>query len=1241
MRAALLVEPAGSTKRRGACARRWRAYREALAPRSAAARRRWRRRAGDAARRRAHAGARRRLIETPRAAGRAACRAGPLRARARAAARASCARGPAMSAARASGAASGRRRRRRARRSRDLAELERADGRIEEAAAAMARVIEAEPDAGRRADRLSRSASCTRSSAASAHAAAAYSRAAEEYPDDPRAARALERTQAAGGDKESALMRHLQRGRAQPGARADGADLRGAAARELGRATKRWRGSRWRSPPRRRSGRRSISPSSCSCRPAARRGGGGARPRRRGHRRARRWRRRAARAAARACSCARAAPATRWRWCARSPTAPTCRAPVRWLESASCAPPRADRRARERCAPKRRRAPKRAGDKRARRGRSATSARCCWRQRRRRSARQLAPRARARSRRRRRRRRDGRAPAPSGAPPSCRAVCQAPPRRRRHGAPKRSRLALRLGGRSLEDAGDLTAARARARLCRAPPRARPGDRAGSPGLDAPLRATIRRAPERARARAAPPRPRRPSERASPSWSRLGERFERSAQPEQGRRALPSGARAAPRPRGGARAASSARCRRPAASRRSPTSRSPSSRRPRIRGARWRPTRGSPSSTASCAAIARARCSASSRSSRSITRTTAPCACSRGSTCRSGASPSWSRSTSRWAWRHRSRPSPSPVHLDRARLRRRSRGGEVSPRPSSRPPSTTIYRLALFKDRHCRPALRHVYARARARAAISRRRPSRRRARRRTPDDARTAAVMLTRAAEALVELDRADEARARFEAAIERLRVARAGARRPDRLRARRAASWARASHAAERAGQALRDDAAKARYLRVAGALAQIASRSPKRRSTARSRSCARRSPPIRAPSRRSRACERSLARRRATSPRSPSSTSAASRPRPTALELRSAAPRARAHRPRRARAIAIARAPSSRRCWRRIRAHSEALADARRSAVRGRAVGRGRRDADPPRARRERSRTALKEIFFKLGLIYSEQLPDPKRAVASFTRVVQGHARRHRRARAPVEPLTSKSGSGGRARGDPAPGRARAAIRTSASRTCTASPRSTRRASRTRATRSRRCSDALEIDPTAPAVDRRAGASFFDRQSDVQSMRVHLDRTSARIRQQLDSNPRDPAPYHALFKIFGWRRAPDRAAFAAGTLEWLGAADADEKAMLAKLDRARQLPRLVARRSDARRDAVRRARAGRLPQPVPPARRAAAPRCSAPTSSASASPATRSCRARATRCATSPTRSPPISASATSIST
>ncbi|MGZ3439216.1 MAG: hypothetical protein ACXVDD_06860, partial [Polyangia bacterium] len=118
----------------------------------------------------------------------------------------------------------------------DLAELERADGRLEEAAAALSRVIEAEPDAGRRADRLVALGELSEKQGRVGEAAAAYARAAEEYPDDPRAARALERTQAAGGDKESKLMRHLQAAERSP-ARAP-MELTYAARllRELGRA---------------------------------------------------------------------------------------------------------------------------------------------------------------------------------------------------------------------------------------------------------------------------------------------------------------------------------------------------------------------------------------------------------------------------------------------------------------------------------------------------------------------------------------------------------------------------------------------------------------------------------------------------------------------------------------------------------------------------------------------------------------------------------------------------------------------------------------------------------------------------------------------------------------------------------------------------------------------------------------------------------------------------------------------
>ncbi|HEX4459041.1 MAG TPA: hypothetical protein VIA18_13785, partial [Polyangia bacterium] len=118
----------------------------------------------------------------------------------------------------------------------DLSQLERADNRIEEAAGALARAAEGEPDAGKRADRLVSLGELHETQGNTAAAAAAYLRAATDYPDDPRAARALERTQAAGGDKESALARHLAAAERSP-ARAP-MELTYAARllRELGRA---------------------------------------------------------------------------------------------------------------------------------------------------------------------------------------------------------------------------------------------------------------------------------------------------------------------------------------------------------------------------------------------------------------------------------------------------------------------------------------------------------------------------------------------------------------------------------------------------------------------------------------------------------------------------------------------------------------------------------------------------------------------------------------------------------------------------------------------------------------------------------------------------------------------------------------------------------------------------------------------------------------------------------------------
>ena len=100
-----------------------------------------------------------------------------------------------------------------------------------------------------------------------------------------------------------------------------------------------------------------------------------------------------------------------------------------------------------------------------------------------------------------------------------------------------------------------------------------------------------------------------------------------------------------------------------------------------------------------------------------------------------------------------------------------------------------------------------------------------------------------------------------------------------------------------------------------------------------------------------------------------------------------------------------------------------------------------------------------------------------------------------------------------------------------------------------------------ALELNPTyLPAVE--ALGRYFDRQSDVQSLRVLVDTTARRLRQGLTGGPRDASVFHSLFRIFTLRRAPDRAAMAAGVLEWMGAIELDERTALERLRTRDQAP-------------------------------------------------------------------------------
>jgi cytochrome c-type biogenesis protein CcmH/NrfG len=203
--------------------------------------------------------------------------------------------------------------------------------------------------------------------------------------------------------------------------------------------------------------------------------------------------------------------------------------------------------------------------------------------------------------------------------------------------------------------------------------------------------------------------------------------------------------------------------------------------------------------------------------------------------------------------------------------------------------------------------------------------------------------------------------------------------------------------------------------------------------------------------------------------------------------------------------------------------------------------------------RARIVRDRPSLKDVFYKLGIIYADKLPDAKRAIASFTRVVRVDPQD----KTALEYLSSLYLKEWDWRGALDATRRLAQLEKERPRRIEHLHRIAKiyeEGFKDSAHALQALRAALELDPLHLGTVGEL-ARFFDRQSDVQSMRVHLDRTAARFRQRLEKDPHDREAYHALFRIFGWRRAPDRAALAAGVLDFLGAADDDEKALLAKL--------------------------------------------------------------------------------------
>jgi tetratricopeptide (TPR) repeat protein len=195
-------------------------------------------------------------------------------------------------------------------------------------------------------------------------------------------------------------------------------------------------------------------------------------------------------------------------------------------------------------------------------------------------------------------------------------------------------------------------------------------------------------------------------------------------------------------------------------------------------------------------------------------------------------------------------------------------------------------------------------------------------------------------------------------------------------------------------------------------------------------------------------------------------------------------------------------------------------------------------------------RTRDALKQVFFRLGVIYSEHVPDPKRAVAAFERVLQATPD-DREALDHLATLYSREWNWPKALQatgrlvELEPDRSRKlGYLVRVARIHEDGLKDTRRALEV-------YRHALEIDPLDMTTIAEL-AKFYERQKDVQSMRVHLDRAAGHMRAMLERDPLDANAHHALFRIATWRRSQDRALAVAGVLQYIGAADADERALL-----------------------------------------------------------------------------------------
>jgi cellulose synthase operon protein C len=166
--------------------------------------------------------------------------------------------------------------------------------------------------------------------------------------------------------------------------------------------------------------------------------------------------------------------------------------------------------------------------------------------------------------------------------------------------------------------------------------------------------------------------------------------------------------------------------------------------------------------------------------------------------------------------------------------------------------------------------------------------------------------------------------------------------------------------------------------------------------------------------------------------------------------------------------------------------------------------------------RARLEKDPTVLKHIFYRLGTIYADRLPDRRWALKSFQKVLS-YDPNDEAALARIGQLAMDAGDWGTALGA-CERRIKVATTTEDKIAClhqVARIYADGLDDRARAEKAYRL--ALDLDPTsAGALSALIG--YYRDSGDIPSMRVHLDRVAAPMRQRLGQSPLDGVAYRVL---------------------------------------------------------------------------------------------------------------------------